>query len=319
MSNQPKSRGRASHGYLSLAIVAALAACGGGGEPDEDTTLQAAAKAAHLERSKASREAALSEAREAQTVLPQAATPWVPHVSDTWQWQLLGKINTSYNVAVYDVDLFDTPDSVLTTLRNQGKHIVCYFSAGSSEDWRDDYKLFKAADKGNKLDPKWEGENWLDTRSANVRNIMKARLDKAKSRGCDGVEPDNVDGYSNNPGFNGALNATTQLDYNRFLANEAHARGLKVALKNDVAQLKALEPSFDFAVNEECHDPNYNECGGYSVFTSKGKPVFNAEYKAKWHTDATARAKMCAQAKAANMRTLVLPIDLNDKYRHSCD
>jgi hypothetical protein len=243
-----------------------------------------------------------------------AVVPWTPHVSDTWQWQLSGTIDTSYNVGVYDIDLFDAPDAVIATLHSQGKHVVCYFSAGSGENWRPDYASFKAADLGNPLDG-WAGERWLDTRSTNVRNIMAARLDKAKARGCDGVEPDNVDGYTNGPGF--ALTATTQLDYNHFLASAAHARGLKVALKNDVDQVTTLAASFDFAVNEQCNE--YSECGAYTAFTGANKPVFNAEYKSKWHTSASARATMCAKAKAQNLRTLVLPLALDDSFRYSCD
>jgi hypothetical protein len=307
------SRSRVSLACLVIASVSlALTACGGGSDPDEVS--RADTKAARTARGQAAHEAARGQAAATRAVQPQAITPWVPKVTDTWQWQLTGNINTSYNVTVYDIDLFDAPDSVLTTLRNQGKRIVCYFSAGSSEDWRPDYNQFKAADKGNTLDG-WAGERWLDTRSTNVRNIMKARLDKAKARGCDGVEPDNVDGYTNNPGF--PLTANTQLDYNRFLATEAHARGLKIALKNDVDQLSALAPSFDFAVNEQCNQ--YSECGGYTVFTNNGKPVFNAEYKKIWRTDANARAQMCAKAKAMNLRTLVLPLNLNDAFRYSCD
>ncbi|HEV8692129.1 MAG TPA: endo alpha-1,4 polygalactosaminidase [Ideonella sp.] len=303
--------------YALLGVVAGtltLAACGGG---DPDGSSRADVMAARTERGRQAQAAARDGHKEPQAAYlaaAQATAAWVPQVSDTWQWQLSGTINTGYNVKVYDIDLFDAPDSVLTTLRNQGKAIVCYFSAGSAENWRPDYNLFKAADKGNNLDG-WPGERWVDTRSANVRTIMKARLDKAKARGCDGVEPDNVDAYQNNPGF--PLTATTQLDYNRFLATEAHARGLKVALKNDVDQLSALAPSFDFAVNEQCNE--YSECGGYTAFTGAGKPVFNAEYKNKWKNDANARAQMCAKARAMNLRTLVLPLDLNDAFRYSCD
>src|SRR5262249_22171337 len=123
-------------------------------------------------------------------------TPWTPKVTDTWQWQLTGTIDTKYNVNVYDIDLFDAPDSVIATLHNAGRHVVCYFSAGSAENWRPDYSKFKSSDLGNPLDG-WAGEKWVDTRSANVRSIMAARLDLAKTRGCDGVEPDNVDGYQN--------------------------------------------------------------------------------------------------------------------------
>jgi hypothetical protein len=243
-----------------------------------------------------------------------AATDWVPQVSDTWQWQLTGTINTRYDVTVYDIDLFDAPDAVIASLHAQGRRVVCYFSAGSAENWRPDHDRFSPADLGKPLDG-WPGEKWVDTRSANVRAIMTTRLDLARDRGCDGVEPDNVDAYTNKPGF--PLTAATQLDYNRFLAREARARGLRVGLKNDVDQLAQLAPDFDFAVNEQCHQ--YKECGGYSAFTNAGKPVFNAEYKRQWVNDAAARERMCAQARAAELRTLVLPTKLNDQFRHSCD
>ena len=238
---------------------------------------------------------------------------WQPSVADTWQWQLRGKINTSYNVNVYDIDLFDTDAATIAQLKRAGRKVVCYFSAGSSESWRADFGAFKPADKGKAMRG-WAGENWLDVRSANVRQIMKQRLDHAAVKGCDGVEPDNVDGYDNDTGF--ALTAQDQLDFNRFLAEEAHARSLAIGLKNDVNQLAALEPFFDFAVNEECHEQN--ECAGYVAFTAKQKPVFNAEYRASYRTEA-GRRTLCAAAKKANLRTLVLPKALDGSFRFSCD
>ncbi|WP_435531964.1 endo alpha-1,4 polygalactosaminidase [Roseateles amylovorans] len=244
----------------------------------------------------------------------QAQTWWKPGVNTTWQWQLTGTVNTSYNVDVYDVDLFDTPTQTIAQLKAAGRKVVCYFSAGSSENWRSDFNRFQAADMGNALDG-WDGERWLDTRSVNVRSIMLSRLDLAVSKGCDGVEPDNVDGYSNSTGF--SLTSATQLDYNKYLANAAHGRGLAIALKNDVDQLSALEPYFDMAVNEQCNQ--YAECGGYSVFTSKGKPVFNAEYASKYRKNTSgARDKLCAAMATAKIRTLVLALDLDDSYRFSC-
>lgn len=245
---------------------------------------------------------------------PVETGAWVPKVGDTWQWQLKGVVNESYAAAVYDVDLFDTPQATIDALQAAGRRVVCYFSAGSSEDWRSDFTRFDSADLGNPLD-QWPGERWLDTRSPNVRAIMLDRLDLAASKRCDGVEPDNMDGYSNAPGF--ALSAATQLDYNRFIANQARARGLAVGLKNDIDQLAALEPYFDFAVNEQCHQ--YAECGHYAVFTAKGKPVFNAEYARTWATDAAARAQLCRAARAAELRTLVLAEALDDSLRFSCD
>ena len=303
---------------ITLLAAALALACGAAAASDDSGAVhRSKARAAHTQRSQdaqAAPEAVAALQNGAYGASVFAVTPWTPKVSDTWQWQLTGTINTSYNVVVYDIDLFDAPDSVITTLHNQGKHVVCYFSAGSGENWRPDYSKFKASDLGNPLDG-WAGEKWVDTRSANVRSIMASRLDLAKTRGCDGVEPDNVDGYQNNPGF--PLTASTQSDYNKYLATQAHARGLKVGLKNDVDQLSTLASSFDFAINEQCHE--YSECGGYTVFTNAGKPVFNAEYKKAYVNNPSTRATMCASARAANLRTLVLPLDLNDAFRYSCD
>jgi len=55
------------------------------------------------------------------------------------------------------------------------------------------------------------------------------------------------------------------------------------------------------------------------VFTDAGKPVFNAEYKKRWVDDPDARAQMCQLARDASLRTLVLPLKLNDSFRFSCD
>jgi len=41
----------------------------------------------------------------------------------------------------------------------------------------------------------WKGERWLNISSANVRSIMTARIQLAAQKGCDGIDPDNVDGY----------------------------------------------------------------------------------------------------------------------------
>ncbi|WP_231495467.1 endo alpha-1,4 polygalactosaminidase [Hylemonella gracilis] len=243
------------------------------------------------------------------------ASWWKPSVTDTWQWQLKDTINTGYDVAVYDIDLFDTSTAQIAALQAAGKKVVCYFSAGSSEDWRDDFQDFEAADMGNPLDSVWVGEKWLDTRSSNVRNIMRKRLDLAQTKGCDGVEPDNVDGYDNDTGF--PLTEATQLDYIRHLAAEAHARGLAIGLKNNVAQLNSLVDDVDFAVNEQCHE--YEECEAYEIFITKGKPVFNAEYADRYVNNATDRQIMCEASRVLNIRTLVLPLELDDAFRQSCD
>lgn len=239
---------------------------------------------------------------------------WRPDVTTTWQWQLTGKLNLTYNVGVYDLDLFDTPQATIDSLHAQGRKVICYFSAGSAENWRPDYNKFTAADLGSPL-AGWAGERWVKITSTNVRSIMAARIKLAVSRKCDGVEPDNVDGYSNSNGLN--LTATQQLDYNRFLATQARTDGLAVALKNDVEQVPDLYTYFDLAINEQCHE--YSECGNYSSFINSGKPVFNAEYARNYKLNTNgARTTMCAAALNERFQTLVLPLTLDGSFRISC-
>jgi hypothetical protein len=233
---------------------------------------------------------------------------WQPAPGTTWQWQLSGlPIDTSFDVAAYDVDLFTTTDAEITTLHADGRILVCYFSAGSWESFRPDAADFAEAVKGNSLDPPFQDELWLDIRDATVRALMQARLDLAAARGCDAVEPDNVDGYANDNGF--ALTAADQLDYDAFIAAEAHARGLSVGLKNDLDQIPDLEPLFDWALNEECF--TYDECNAYQpAFAAKA--VFHAEY-----VDAAELGAVCAVTQPLGLSTLLKNIEL-DAYQLPC-
>ncbi|WP_223144594.1 endo alpha-1,4 polygalactosaminidase [Deferribacter autotrophicus] len=151
-----------------------------------------------------------------------------PTIDTTWYWQLQGTL-IDVNAKLFDIDLFDTPKEKITELKAQGKKIICYFNAGAYEDWREDSYEFKESEIGNPLD-KWEGERWLDIRSENVRTIMTERLNLAKEKGCDGVEPDNIDDYTNDTGF--SITYEDQIAYNIFLSNEAHKRGLAIGLKS---------------------------------------------------------------------------------------
>ncbi len=80
-----------------------------------------------------------------------------PVAGPNWQWQLSGELNLSYNVAMYDIDLFDTSTVTIQTLQARGIKIVCYFSAGSYEEWREDADQFDAVVRGEPLDG-WPGE-----------------------------------------------------------------------------------------------------------------------------------------------------------------
>ncbi|XP_064611158.1 uncharacterized protein LOC135475259 isoform X2 [Liolophura sinensis] len=239
---------------------------------------------------------------------------WRPKPGTSWQWQLSGgKIDTHYNVDMYDVDLYDTSSSDLNALKAAGKIVICYFSAGTKENYRSDAGQFPHAAIGHKLED-WPDEHWIDIRHPMVREIMSRRLDHAKTRNCDGVEPDNVDGYTNNNGL--GLRASDQLEYNKWLAGEAHKRGLSVGLKNDVDQIHELASYFDWALNEEC--VNYNECGKYSSFLQQNKAVFHTEYVDHKTQGVSKQHSVCSSSKRPHgFSTLIKDWDL-DSWRLAC-
>lgn len=254
-------------------------------------------------------------------VVPVTAGNWYqPPLGVTWQWQLYVSdeqpLNTSYDVAIYNVDLFNTRAATISALQGAGHSVVCYFSAGSRENYRRDRDQFASEDLGNTLEG-WPAERWLDIRSPNVQRIMTERLNLAAAKGCDAVEPDNVQGYLEETGFD--LSAEDQLAYNRFIANQAHERGLGVALKNSLEQVDALVDYFDFSINEQCFQ--YNECDYLMPFIRAGKPVLHAEYPAyneDLSLDDQSVARFCEAAEKRQFSTLILPVNLDDSFRIAC-
>jgi endo-alpha-1,4-polygalactosaminidase (GH114 family) len=238
---------------------------------------------------------------------------WRPAPGTSWQWQLTDTIDDSLDVEMYDIDLVEAPQETIDALRARGVAVVCYFSAGSREAWRGDAGDFPAAAVGDPLDG-WPDERWLDVRDGGVRDVMRARLDLAVAKRCDGVEPDNVDGYANDNGLD--LTAGDQLDYNGFLAAEAHARGLSVGLKNDLDQVEALEPAFDWALNEECLA--YDECDLLAPFLAAGKAVFHVEYVDAEEDGPALIDEICADPAIEGFSTLVKTWDLT-AYRLACE
>lgn len=231
---------------------------------------------------------------------------WRPRPGTSWQWQLSGTVDTTVDAAMYDIDLFDTPQSVIDDLHAKGRTVICYFSAGSYENWRPDKDRYPAGILGRNLDG-WPGEKWVDIRRIDILGpILADRLDLAKIKNCDGVEPDNVDGYTNNSGF--PLSAADQLAFNRWLAARAHGRGLSIGLKNDLGQVTELVGDFDWALNEQCFQ--FDECDSLLPFVQAGKAVFGVEYSGETYV-------FCPEADRKDFDWLKKKINL-DSWRIPC-
>ncbi|MFZ5819309.1 MAG: endo alpha-1,4 polygalactosaminidase [Chloroflexota bacterium] len=246
------------------------------------------------------------------TLMPSTSQPatdwWRPAAGLTWQWQLTGKLDLDLQTDVIDIDL-DVDQSVVDHYHNKGAKVICYISVGSYEDWRADADQFPEEVLGRDYEG-WSGEKWLDIRRIDLlAPIMLARLDECAAKGFDGVEPDNMEIYTNRTGF--PLTYDDQLRYALWLADEAHKRGLAIGQKNASDQVKDLVDVYDFAVTEDYF--YYREAESMLPYIQAGKPVFAAEY-----TDLPGDfEKFCRQSKELGFSTILKHRDL-DAWLQTC-
>ena len=197
-----------------------------------------------------------------------------PRPGIKWQWQLSDKLDLSYDVDIYDVDLEEISKELIEQLHKKNIKVICYFNAGAYEPYRNDSFLFPKEVLGKTMKD-WNDEKWLDiSRFYLFKNIITKRLDLAVTKDCDGVEPDNINAYLEDSGF--PLSFDDQLKYNKWLSSEAHKRNLSIALKNDGEQADLLIDFFDFAVVEDCF--YYDDCDQYKIFIDNNKAVLGVEY-----------------------------------------
>jgi hypothetical protein len=147
----------------------------------------------------------------------QAASAGRWHPAPTtapWQWQLQGPIDTSIPASVYELDGFDTSAKVVKRLHAEGRKVICYLDVGSWESYRSDRDEFPKSVLGKRY-AGFPDERWLDIRRiGKLARPLKGRFDLCRSKGFDGVEPDNVNGFTNPTGF--PLTAADQLRFNRW-------------------------------------------------------------------------------------------------------
>ncbi len=214
----------------------------------------------------------------ASTATSDASTAmWTPSTDAVLQLDISSAPTTaqlSGPFTMMELDGFDTPATVVAELHASGRRVVCYIDVGTWEDWRPDASHFPHSVIG-RGDAGWTGERWLDIRRRSILlPLMKERLAMCARKGFDAVDPDNVDGAENATGF--PLTTPEQYVYDRAIAALAHSLHLAVALKSYASAASALEPSFDFVVDEQC--VRYSECGSFASFIRHAKPVFDIEY-----------------------------------------
>jgi hypothetical protein len=99
-----------------------------------------------------------------------------------------------------------------------------------------------------------------------------------------------------------------------WLAQEAHAHGLSIGLKNNDEQVGDLLPFFDWALTEDCFSQEW--CEAVAPFVTAGKAVFAAEYTDELR-DAQFLDQVCPQAAALGFSAILKNRDL-DARRQAC-
>eukprot|EP01134_Creolimax_fragrantissima_P005757 CFRG5757T1 len=202
----------------------------------------------------------------------------------TWSLQAWGPgddILSSDEEYMVDVDMESTNSDTIKELKSYGHYVVCYIDVGTAESWRSDYEdLLPYCSE----DATYEDEKWLDlTQWKEFSSIMKTRFKSAQSKGCDGVETDNTDGYTYGdkcvPGETADSLKPYAIEYAKWLADTAHDLEMSIGLKNTPDLIQTLIDNFDFGINESCLD--YNECDLYKQFKDNNKALFGVEYKNK--------------------------------------
>ena len=243
-----------------------------------------------------------------------------------------GALNAAGQVApnptVFDIDGIDNPASTVTALHNLGDKAICYIEVGSAGNYysaSDEgiattyYAQLKAAgDMGRKM--AGYPEYYVNINAASTVSIIESMISKqCAAKGFDAVEPDIDDSYTDKTNF--SISEAQNEAYDNTLGAYAHSLGLAWGQKNgdnDAAFSKALEPTADFLLDEECN--YYSTCSIVTPpYVQAGKLVLNAEYTDDWGSNAAKDlAKFCKADIAGGIDGNLFTADLAGQ-RNPCE
>ena len=237
--------------------------------------------------------------------------PFPNGVDLTWDIQLAGiDLDRLTAVDVVEIDGAEATAGDVDALHDAGIFAICYVNAGAWEEWRADAARYPEGIIGSEY-PGWPGERFVDIRALETLGpILESRLDTCAAKGFDAVDPDNVDTWDAETGFD--LTRDDQLLFNRWLADQAHARGLAIGQKNAPDLAADLVDDFDFAVTEDCLVDDW--CDAMQRYASAGKPVLMVEYTDRGLSD----GEICALAEGSFGHVVIKHRDL-DAWSAHCE
>jgi hypothetical protein len=220
---------------------------------------------------------------------------YLPEAGARWLAQLDGAVDTAQMADFFYLDPEQQPPGGLASLHEQGRHYLCYLSAGTVENFRDDAELFPERAVGNVMQG-FPNERWLDVRDAEVQRLMALRIQRLAQAGCDGVVPASLTGYAAESGFD--LSVADTLRYARFLAEQLHAAGLSAGLTGPAELTAELWSSFDFGLAISC--VRGSQCAEFGVFATAKKPVLYLEVGAEGEA-----LELCNSADALGFQAII--------------
>lgn len=232
-----------------------------------------------------------------------AEKPYVPANGVRWFAQLDGAVDIQQPAALFYFDADQQAPEDLVSLHDQGRHYLCYLSAGSLEAFRPDADDFPSQAVGNPL-ASFPEERWLDVRDPQVRELMAERVLALAAQGCDGVAPSSLAVHAADTGF--ALTPNDALDYARWLAERIHAAGMSAGLSGPAELTSELWPTFDFGLAIGCM--SRSECTEYGPLEQAGKTVLHLELG-----DEKAAPELCNTAKALGFDALISDPDFTGR------
>lgn len=229
------------------------------------------------------------------------------------QLEQFGHFSLPKDLQYLEVDGFEIKASTVARLKKRGIYTACYINAGSYESYRPDSSQYPKS-LFIKKDPNWPDEYFLDITEVFKPNsilakILKNRLAMCKQKGFDAVDPDNMQNYENTRGF---ITLQQQLDFNTWLADQAHAIGLAIIQKNgpDLIHLKNSQgekilDKFDGILNESC--ALYDECSPLEAYATQNKLVMTVEY--------TSNSFQCQLARRYQLNMIWRDLNLLSPYQ----
>jgi endo-alpha-1,4-polygalactosaminidase (GH114 family) len=246
--------------------------------------------------------------------LPNDKTDWWKPVNGvSFDWDL-DDLNAQdhFEADVVDVDAFTTSAEQVAALHAQGKKVIAYISVGTLENDRPDAGLLPKEVIG-KVYPEWTEEKWVDIREPEkLKPWLNSRFRMIINKGFDAIEPDNLDSFDNETGFNITESDTRR--YCDFLISLAHQNGLGIGQKNVPGLASDFAAKFDWLLTEDAFEQGWQE--QVKPFIDLKKPVFSVEYT-DMTTEATFENIFCPKAKVLKVYAVLKRRDL-DKWSFAC-